>query len=128
MKKVFIFLLLFLFSFRVTYSQCANCDILNPSISTSYNTFQANKTTCFTSVSTTINTDITFGQKGVLCIAPGATLTIGSNTINANSSHKFTINVYGTLNITSNVTLPSSLEINVYSGGRIASNGLILKG
>ncbi|TRX40504.1 T9SS sorting signal type C domain-containing protein [Flavobacterium restrictum] len=123
-------LLLIAFAYiGIVQAQCTGCtSIVNNFTSSSNYTFTAGTTTCFTGTST-INNDITLGNNGLLCVGPGATLNIGANNFTAAATDKFTINVYGTLNITTgNSTLNNKIDINIYNGGKMTTNTLTLNG
>jgi len=80
------FLIAFTFS-QVAYAQCSSCDTGNTNSSSS--NFVANEARCFTTGTTTISSDITFGGGGSICVASGATLNLGANNYSASGSGTF---------------------------------------
>lgn len=76
---------------------------------------------------------MTFGNNAALCIATGATLNFGANNYSVvTTNDKFTIDVYGTLNVNQNPTWRGKMDIVVHSGGKlnipntITLNGVVM--
>ncbi|UMB53397.1 Ig-like domain-containing protein [Lutibacter sp. A64] len=129
MKKFYV-LLYFTFLIAITssqtaYAQCTGCDGTNNSTSP---IFAANETRCFTTGTTSISSDITFGDGGSICVASDAVLNLGANNYSTSGSGTFTIYVEGTLNVQQNTTWAGDMDITIAPGGLMTTKTLTLNG
>ena len=124
MKKVFYLIIVFLLgiNFQNIYAQCTSGTLLSITDQNAAYIFGAG-TTYLPSGNVSTNGALTFTNGGTLCIGPGATLNLNSNTFTLAAASNFTINVYGTLNFGTNPTLDGKWTINIYSGGTFGATG-----
>ena len=122
MKKIFFLTLAFILGLNLQNlnAQCTDCTTtVNNFTSSSNYTFTAGTKTCFTGTST-ISHDVIFGNNASLCVEPGATLNFGANSYSVGStSDLFTIDVWGTLNISQTPDWKGKMFINIHSQGTL---------
>ncbi|MGV4413807.1 Ig-like domain-containing protein [Chryseobacterium sp. T1] len=125
MKKNLFFFIALLCSIFM-YSQCTTCNHNLSGNSNNYNFLPG--TTCVKGA-VTLENEVTFSQKAVVCIPSNSVLTLNSvNQFKFLSTDEITINIFGTLDINGNPRFSQNIHFNIHPGGKLTSGNMIFEG
>ncbi len=127
MKKIAFISFLLMMLYQQINAQCTNCDITNPGNLSNY-TYPSNTKVCYTTGTSSVINSVSFGEGGSICIGTDATLKIETANGSSVANSVFTIDVYGTLEFTSNYNFQSNITINIHSGATFKAGNLQFHG